>query len=104
MSNGLSTPRAGHRVQLLQGSSELFRALIDAIDGAARAVRPETYIFDFTGAGSEIAYALERAARRGVSVKVVVDGFGSDRLPPVWRERFLQTGVDWRVYAPLGRL
>jgi cardiolipin synthase A/B len=104
MSNGLSIPRAGHRVQLLQGSSELFPALIEAIDGAAHQVRLETYIFDFTGAGSDIAYALERAARRGVSVKVVVDGFGSDRLPPMWQERFLQTGVDWRVYAPLGRL
>jgi cardiolipin synthase len=35
---------------------------------------------------------------------VVVDGFGSGPLPPAWRERFEQAGVDWRVYAPLGWL
>jgi cardiolipin synthase len=39
-----------------------------------------------------------------VSVKVVVDGFGSAPLPPAWAERFAQAGVEWRVYAPLGWL
>ena len=101
---GSSTPRAGHELQLLQGSGELFAALVEAIDAARREVRLETYIFDFTGAGSEVAYALERAARRGVSVTVLADGFGSGALPVAWRERLLDAGVDWRVYAPLGRL
>jgi cardiolipin synthase len=39
-----------------------------------------------------------------VSVKVVVDGFGTPRLPPAWAERFLDAGIDWRVYSPLGFL
>jgi len=101
---GLATPRVGHELQLLQGSGELFLALVEAIDGARREVRLETYIFDFTGPASEVAYALERAARRGVSVKVLTDGFGSPGLPPAWRERLLDAGIDWRVYAPLGRM
>jgi cardiolipin synthase len=95
-------PRPGHRVQLLQGGAEFFPALVRDIDAAAREVRLETYIFDFTGTSVDVAYALERAARRGVNVKVVVDGFGTDPLPPAWRERFLQTGVEWRVFGPLG--
>jgi len=33
----------------------------------------------------------------------VVDGYGSEPLPPAWEERFLQSGVNWRVYRPLGR-
>jgi cardiolipin synthase len=78
--------------------------LVEAIEGARHEVRLETYIFDFTGPGSEVAYALERAARRGVSVKVLTDAFGSPRMPPAWCERWLDTGVDWRVYAPLGRM
>jgi cardiolipin synthase len=102
MSPPLSFPRGGHDLQLLQGSRELFPALVEAIDAAQREVRLETYIFDFTGQSAEVAYALERAARRAVSVKVVVDGFGSGPLPPAWAERFVQAGVDWRVYAPLG--
>ena len=36
----------------------------------------ETYIFDFAGTAA-VAEALERAAARGVSVRVVVDGIGT---------------------------
>lgn len=95
--------RTGHELRLLQGATEFFPALIAAIDAAQLEVRLETYIFDFQGSSVEVAYALERAARRGVSVKVVVDGFGTPPLLAAWAERFLDAGVDWRVYAPLGR-
>jgi cardiolipin synthase A/B len=104
MSHPSAFPRGGHELQLLQGSSELFPALVAAIDAAEREVRLETYIFDFTGQSAEVAYALERAARRAVNVMVVVDGFGSAPLPPAWAGRFDQAGVQWRVYAPLGWL
>lgn len=97
-------PRGGHDLQLLQGSRELFPALIQAIDAAQHEVRLETYIFDVTGDGAQVAAALERAALRAVSVKVVVDDFGSGPLPPAWRDRFARAGVEWRVYAPLGWL
>jgi cardiolipin synthase len=104
MSHALPPLRGGHRLRLLQGSSELFPFLVEAMDSAQRDIRLETYIFDFTGQGAEIAYALERAARRGVSVKVVVDGFGSGPIPASWEERFLHAGVEWRVFSPPGRL
>jgi len=104
MSHAVPPLRGGHRLRLLQGSGEFFPALVAAIDAALREVRLETYIFDFTGQSAEVAYALERAARRGVSVLVVVDGFGSGPMPPSWQERFLHAGVQWRVYAPLGWL
>jgi cardiolipin synthase len=103
MSLALPPLRIGHELRLLQGATEFFPALITAIDAAQIEVRLETYIFDFQGKGADIAYALERAARRGVSVKVVVDGFGTPPLPLVWAERFAEAGVDWRVYSPLGR-
>ena len=96
--------RTGHALQLLEGSREFFPALVDAIDAAQQEVWLETYIFDFTGSSAEVAWALERAARRGVSVRVVVDGFGTGELPASWRERLLEAGVDWRTYAPPGRL
>jgi cardiolipin synthase A/B len=96
--------RGGHHVRLLQGSSELFPALVEAIDAAHGEVRLETYIFDFTGQSADVAAALERAAARGVTVMVVVDGFGTAPPPPAWQKRFAQAGVQWRVYAPLGWL
>ncbi len=104
MSHAFSPTRGGHEVRLLQGSVELFPALIAEIDSAQREVRLETYIFDFNGQSVDVATALERAALRGVRVKVVVDGFGSAPIPPVWHERFMRASLRWRVYAPLGWL
>jgi len=102
MAHGMFTPRRGHEVQLLQGSAELFPALVAAIDGAAREVRLETYIFDVTGQAQQVAAALERAGQRGLSVNVVVDGFGTSPLPLEWQQRLRRAGVGWRVYAPVG--
>ena len=103
MAHRIPLLRQGHRLELLQGSREMFPALIDAIDNARTEVRLETYIFDFTGSGAEVAYAMERAARRGVSVMVMVDGYGSDPIPAAWQERFDQAGVQWAIYSPQGR-
>jgi cardiolipin synthase len=96
--------RPGHHLQLLEGSRDLFPALIAAIDAARSEVLLETYIFDFTASGAEVAYALERAARRGVLVRLIVDGAGTPELPAFWRDRFDQAPVQWAVYSPLGRL
>ena len=104
MKQGVPPLRPGHRLDLLEGSRELFPALIEAIEAARTEVRLETYIFDFTGSGSDIAYALERAARRGANVMVVVDGFGTAPLAPDWEERLVQAGVQWRVFAEPGRI
>lgn len=95
---------AGHQLQLLEGSGELFPAMIAAIDAAEREVRLETYIFDFTGSSEEVAYALERAARRGVDVMVLVDGFGCPSVPGPWADRLHQAGVQWETFSPPGRL
>lgn len=94
--------RAGHHLQLLEGSRAFFPALVAAIDAAAREVLLETYIFDFTGSGSDIAYALERAGRRGVTVRLVMDGFGTPELPPFWQMRFDAAPVQWAWYSRTG--
>lgn len=103
MSHGTVPLRGEHQLQLLQGSQEMFPALVEAIDNALGEVRLETYIFDFTGSGADVAQALERAARRGVAVQVVVDGLGTGALHAPWRERLAEAGVAWHVYSPVGR-
>ena len=102
----LFSPRfhPGHRVQLLQGAQELFPALVRAMDAARTSVLLETYIFDTTGAGADIARALARAAARGVRTQLVVDGVGTGQLPEPWFAQLRSAGVQVRVYAPLGPL
>jgi cardiolipin synthase A/B len=91
-------------VHLLQGTAELFPAMIVAMDAARHDIRMETYIFDFTATGADVGAALARAALRGVQVRLVVDGAGTGEVPADWRERFAASGVQWRVFNPMGRL
>lgn len=88
-------------LRLLQGSRAYFPALIEAIDRAAGWVQLETYLFDVFGTGADVANALIRAAQRGVTVQVLVDGIGSRPLPSEWQEKMRDSGVDWCVYSPL---
>ncbi len=100
----MAQQQVGHQVQLLQGSEAFFAALVQTIDRSAYEVRLETYIFNVHGAGQQVAASLERAAMRGVSVYLVMDGIGTPVLPADWADRFNKAGVAWRIFAPLGRL
>jgi cardiolipin synthase A/B len=86
---------------LLEGSTAFFPSLIAALDNAKKNVQLETYIFDLTGGGTDVAQALERAAQRGVQVRVMVDGFGTPVLPEEWQHRFKSAGIQWLVYEPI---
>ncbi len=100
----MSQLQAGHQLSLLQGAQVFFPELVRAIDQSAHEVRLETYIFSMEGSGVQIAEALERAARRGVAVFLVMDGVGTPALPKPWDARFDAAGVAWRIFSPLGRL
>lgn len=93
-----------HRVELLEGAREFFAALIRDVDAALSDIQFETYIFDCTGAGAQVAEAFIRAAQRGVRVQVAVDGVGCmGGLPAPWPQRLADAGVQWQVYSPPGR-
>ncbi len=77
-----------NRVKLLRGGSELFAAMVPAIDGARSQVWLATYIFSDDVAAKAVADALRRALDRGVAVRVVVDGFGSKNTIATLREWF----------------
>ena len=94
------TQTHSHEMRLLIGGVDLFAAMVQAMDAAQHEVLLETYIFDFAGAGADVAHALMRAAQRGVRVCVVVDGVGTGELPEAWATQFALTGVQVRVFAP----
>lgn len=92
----------GHAVCLLLGGTDFFPSLIEAIDASQTEIRLETYIFNFDATGESVANALIRAAQRGVSVMVMVDGIGTPPLSGPWSRRFEAAGVQWHRFLPLG--
>jgi len=93
----------GNRVALLQGGDELFPAMHGAIALARRQVWIATYIFHDDAAGRALTESLRAAARRGVEVHVVVDGFGSMATIQTLKDWLAADGVLLDVFRPLER-
>ena len=83
----------GNRAEILNNGDEIFPAMTSAIREAKATVNLESYIFKDDRAGKIIAEALMDAARRGVEVRVLVDGTGSKFAGPLL-DRMRQAGVD----------
>jgi cardiolipin synthase len=90
----------GNRLTLLRNGEQYFPALVAAIDAAADEVFLETYIFADDQTGSLVADALARAAARGVSVHLLLDGFGARDLAPRFRAILAQAGAEVLVFRP----
>jgi cardiolipin synthase len=90
----------GNRIRLLATPPEFFARLAQGIAQAQRTVHLETYIFTSGHAGSELRAALEQAARRGVEVRVLVDGFGTGESAHALRAALSAAGGQLRVYRP----
>ena len=71
----------GNQIKLLRSGEEYFPALETAIEAAQHEIYLETYIYQADKVGVQIGLSLTRAAQRGVSVYLLLDGFGSKDLP-----------------------
>lgn len=92
--------REGNRIELLRNGEEYFPVLEKEIDAATSDVHLEFYIFEADATGERIAQALMRAARRGVSVRLMVDGFGSRGFSGNLHPGLLAAGVHSMVFRP----
>ena len=90
----------GNRLTLLESGRAYFPALEAACDSALSEIHIETYIFEDDEAGQRIAAALVRAAQRGVATHLLIDGFGSKRLPEAVKQSLKAAGVKLLVYRP----
>jgi len=89
----------GNSATLLENGDKIFPAMTGDIRNATTSVSLETYIFEDDAAGRQFADALIAAARRGVQVRVLVDGWGSNLGK--FEKEMTEAGVICRVYRPL---
>lgn len=67
---------SGNRLTLISEGVRRRQILLDLIDGAKHSLRLLYYMFSEDEAGEEVRDALVRAAKRGVDVQLLLDGFG----------------------------
>jgi cardiolipin synthase A/B len=71
------TPLGGNQVELLPDYQPAIDRLVQDIDAAQHHVHLLFYIFAADATGRKVAAAVQRAARRGVSCRVLMDAVGS---------------------------
>ncbi|MDP1593329.1 MAG: cardiolipin synthase ClsB [Gallionella sp.] len=84
----------GNQLTLLQNGAVYFPQLCADIDAAQSFIYLEAYIFSDDETAYKVSEALQRAARRGVVVRVLMDGFGSARFPSRWMDEWRAAGVE----------
>jgi cardiolipin synthase len=66
----------GNGITMLHNGEEAYPSMLDAIEGARKSIFLATYIFDTDKTGMRFIDALTRSAKRGLDVRVLIDGIG----------------------------
>src|ERR1700756_4277339 len=90
--------REGNQFQLLDATEQYFERMIQAIDDGRSYILLEMYLVESGVLATRFVDAFVRATQRGVSVRLVLDGFGSLGLHKADRKRLIDAGVDLRIY------
>jgi len=94
----------GNAVSLLENGEAFFPRVFEVIRQARREVLLETFILFEDKVGTELRDVLLEAARRGVFVSVLVDGYGSVDLSEAFLAELIAAGAHFRVFDPRPKL
>ncbi len=90
--------------RLLINGEQFFPRVSQIINEAQEEVFLETFILFDDKVGRALRETLINAARRGVSIDVTVDGYGSDGLSKEFIQGLTQAGVRFHIFDPQPRL
>jgi cardiolipin synthase len=93
--------RSGNHFQLLDDNERFFERMLQTIESATAYVLLEMYLVESGIIAGRFVEALGRAARRGVRVCVIFDGFGSLGLGAAYRRTLFEAGVELRTFNPI---
>src|SRR5690349_12871556 len=94
----------GNRLTLLPEGRQRLDALLELIDGAKTSLRLLYYIYTADHSGAVVRSALLRAMDRGVTVALLIDGFGSNRTNEHYFHELARRGAKFCRFNPsLGR-
>ena len=95
-----STVTSGNAVLPMADGARAYATMLEAIDQAERTLGLSTYIFDGDKTGRHFATALARAVKRGVTVRVLIDGVGVRYCYPLITGLLRREGVPSAEFLP----
>ena len=91
----------GNAVRVLTEGHATYDAIAEAIDGARHHVHAQYYLIRDDASGRGFRDRLVAAAKRGVSVRLLVDGFGCFRLRRSFYAPLLKAGARVGEFLPM---
>lgn len=93
----------GNTVELLPDYDGAIQTIAEAVNGAQTFVHVEYYVLAMDRTTEAFFVALEQAARRGVTVRVLLDHMGSLLYPgsKQMRKRLTAAGIEWHWMLPV---
>lgn len=95
-----TAPTVGNEVLLLVDGDATYAAIGAAIDRARRSVHAEYYLVRRGATADWLRERLMAAARRGVSVKLLLDGYGSFWIGRGWARPLREAGALVAFFLP----
>lgn len=99
-----SRPTGGNKIELFDEGDDCYEALGAAIDSAKHHVHAEYYLIRRDKTGAWFRDKLAAAARRGVEVRLLCDGFGCLALGRAWFRPLRAAGAKVGFFLPLRRV
>ncbi len=90
----------GHELALITDGPTRWARLLEIITAARHRLQLVFYIVEDDAAGHQLRSALIAAAARGCAVTLLIDGFGSSRLPDAFLEPLRAAGAQVDRFLP----
>lgn len=91
---------AGNQIDILHNGEQAYPAMLAAINAAVERVFLVTYLFESDAVGEAFVAALAAAHRRGVEVRVIVDGVGDLYSWPRMSRALRRAGIGVAQFMP----
>src|SRR6476659_6734667 len=95
----ISAEIAGNLLELIESGQSRLATLLQLIGTAERSIRMLMYMFNPDEAGEQVRDALVAAVRRGIEVRLLIDGFGSG-APASFFDPLSAAGGEECVFNP----
>jgi len=92
-----------NKVKLVRGGRDYFLLLLELIENARHSIHLQTYIYEHDETGKLVADALMKAAKRGVKVYMLLDGYASQDLDKEFIQQLKSSGIQFRWFEPVFR-
>ncbi|WP_166251748.1 cardiolipin synthase ClsB [Marinobacter salicampi] len=93
----------GNAISLMTNGDEFFARALEMVRAARQEVLIETFMVIDDSVGRELQEALIAAAKRGVWISVLADGYGTHFLPEGFIQEMERVGIHFCLYHPQPR-